>query len=75
MQRRIFDTYFCDNSSDNKTWNNMTQKENRSYNYGHWITKQAYWKTKIKQEDFGSNRQVEKKDDSYYLSSNIASNK
>ena len=35
MQRRIFDTYFCDSSSDNKTWNNMTQKENRWYNYGH----------------------------------------
>ena len=54
--------WFCGKRSGN-----TTQKENRSYNYGRWITKQAYWKTKIKEEIFGSNRQVEKKGDSYYI--------
>ena len=34
-----------------------TQKENCSYNYGHWITKQAYWKTKI-EVNFESDRQA-----------------
>ena len=34
MQTRRFDTYLCNGSSSNKTWDNMTQKENRWYNNG-----------------------------------------